>query len=273
MRESRGAVMPARERDRGSVSHEEMLMHPDEYRMMFEQEDKHWWYRGLRVLLKGVLARYVDADAPRPKILDAGCGTGANLKLLESYGDALGVDISEQALAFCRERGISGSRVMQASVTDLPFQNGHFDIAVSFDVICNIVDDVGAFAEIGRVLKPAGIFVVQLPAYQWLWSRHDVAVGHKWRYTARSVREKLSRAGFAIERVTHVNTLFFPFVATRRVLDRRALENGHAIRSEVTPVPRPVNGLLSALYTAETRAAARINLPYGLSVIAVARKK
>jgi SAM-dependent methyltransferase len=250
-----------------------MLMHPDEYRVMFELEDGHWWYRGLRVMLKSMLERYVAADVPRPQILDAGCGTGANLKILESYGHALGVDISEQAIAFCRERGIPDDRVMQASVTELPFRERHFDFAVSFDVICNIVDDVGAFAEIGRVLKPGGIFLVQLPAYQWLWSRHDVAVGHKWRYTAQSVREKLANAGFAIERLTHVNTLFFPFVATRRVLDRRAFGNGHPIRSEVTRLPRPVNGLLSAFYSVEARTAARINLPYGLSIIAVARKK
>jgi SAM-dependent methyltransferase len=250
-----------------------MLMHPDEYRVMFELEDGHWWYRGLRVMLKGMLARYVAADSPRPEILDAGCGTGANLKILESYGHALGVDISEQAIAFCRERGIPDDRVMLASVTELPFRAGHFELAVSFDVICNIVDDVGAFTEIGRVLKPGGIFIVQLPAYQWLWSRHDVAVGHKWRYTARSVREKLGRAGFAIERLTHVNTFFFPFVATRRVLDRRALGNGHAIHSEVTRLPRPVNSFLSAFYTVEARTAARVNLPYGLSIIAVARKK
>jgi SAM-dependent methyltransferase len=250
-----------------------MLMQPDEYRVMFEQEDAHWWYRGLRVLLKGLLARYARQGAHSPVILDAGCGTGANLELLESYGRALGVDISEQAIAFCRARGIPNDQVIQASVTDLPFRDGYFDIAVSFDVICNIVDDVGAFTEIARVLKPDGIFVVQLPAYQWLWSRHDVAVGHKWRYTAHGVREKLARAGFVIERLTHVNTLFFPFVATRRVLDRRALENGNAIRSEVTPLPRAVNGFLSALYTAETRTASRINFPYGLSVIAIARKK
>ena len=249
-----------------------MLMHPDEYRVMFELEDAFWWYRGLRVLLTGLLARYASAGTA-PMILDAGCGTGANLKLLESYGHALGVDISEQAIGFCRARGIPDDRVMQASVTDLPFRDGFFDLAVSFDVICNVVDDVSALAEVGRVLKPRGVFIVQLPAYQWLWSRHDVAVGHKWRYTARSMREKMSQAGFAIERLTHVNTLFFPFVAARRRLDRRALENGHNIRSEVSPLPRPLNSLLSALYTAEMRTASRVDLPYGLSVIAVARKK
>jgi SAM-dependent methyltransferase len=255
------------------MSREEMLMHPDEYRVMFEMEDAFWWYRGLRVLLKNLLARHLRADTRQPMILDAGCGTGANLKLLESYGDARGVDISEQAIAFCRQRGIPAERVMQASVTELPFRDGFFDMAVSFDVICNIVDDVGAFAEIGRVLKPDGIFVAQLPAYRWLWSRHDVAVGHKWRYTARTVREKLSRAGFALERLTHVNTVFFPFVATRRVFDRRALENGHKIRSEVSPLPRPLNGLLSVLYRGEMQTASHIDLPYGLSIVAVARKK
>jgi SAM-dependent methyltransferase len=250
-----------------------MLMHPDEYRVMYEMEDAFWWYRGLRVLLKGLLARHLRADQPKPRILDAGCGTGANLKLLEAYGDTLGVDISEQAIAFCRQRGIAADKVMQASVTELPFRDRLFDLAVSFDVICNIVDDIGAFAEVGRVLKPNGIFVVQLPAYRWLWSRHDVAVGHKWRYTARTVREKLSRAGFAVERLTYVNTLLFPFVATRRVFDRRALENGHKIRSEVSPLPRPLNGLLSILYSGEMRAASRVDLPYGLSIVAVARKK
>ena len=250
-----------------------MLMHPDEYRVMFEMEDAFWWYRGLRVLLQGLIARHTRVGARKPLILDAGCGTGANLKLLEAYGDALGVDISEQALAFCRKRGIPTERVMQASVTELPFRDELFDLAVSFDVICNIVDDIGAFAEVGRVLKPGGVFIVQLPAYRWLWSRHDVAVGHKWRYTGRTVREKLSCAGFALERLTHVNTLFFPFVATRCVFDRRALENGYKIRSEVSPLPRPLNSLLSILYSGEMRTASRVDLPYGLSIVAVARKK
>ncbi len=249
-----------------------MLMRPDEYRVMFELEDAYWWYRGLRVLLKVLLARYVPART-KPMILDAGCGTGANLKLLESYGHVRGVDISDQAIAFCRARGIPGDRVMQASVADLPFRDGLFDLAVSFDVICNIVDDVGALAEVGRVLKPRGVFIVQLPAYQWLWSTHDVAVGHQRRYTARSVREKMARAGFGIERLLYANTGFFPFAAARRLLDRRALENGHAIHSEVAPLPRALNGLLAALYTTEMRIASRVDFPYGLSVIAVARKK
>jgi SAM-dependent methyltransferase len=254
------------------VNREEMLMRPQEYRVMYEQEDRYWWYRGLRVLFKALLAKYAPPPAARPMILDAGCGTGANLKLLESYGHAFGVDLSEQAIEFSRARGISSDRLIQASVTDLPFRDGWFDLVVSFDVICNIVEDVGAFAEIGRVLKPDGILIVQLPAYQWLWSRHDVAVGHKWRYTSRTIREKMARAKFTVERLLHANTVFFPFIAARRVLDRSALANGHAIRSEVQPLPRAVNGVLSVLYTNEMRIASHVDFPYGLSIIAVARK-
>lgn len=254
------------------MNHEEMLMRPAEYRVMYEQEDRYWWYRGLRVLVKALLARYAPPAGARPMILDAGCGTGANLKLLEAHGAAYGVDLSDQAIEFCRARDISSDRLMQASVTDLPFRAAWFDLVVSFDVICNIVDDVGALAEIGRVLKPDGIFIVQLPAYQWLWSRHDVAVGHQWRYTSRSIREKMARTGFTVERLLHANTGFFPFVAARRILDRSALTDGHAIRSEVQPLPRVVNGLLSALYTNEMRIASRVDFPYGLSIIAVARK-
>src|SRR5436853_517263 len=111
----------------------EMHMYPDEYRVMFEIEDDYWWYRGLRVLLHRLLAQYAPANPSRAMILDVGCGTGANVKVLQSYGDAVGVDISEKAIAFCRARGIPPGRAFRASVLDLPFPNSRFDLAISFD--------------------------------------------------------------------------------------------------------------------------------------------
>src|SRR5437868_15219405 len=99
------AVSSAGERDmseRREVSEQAMLMYPDEYRVMFEIEDDYWWYRGLRKLIRALLAQYAPESSSRPMILDVGCGTGANLKLLQSYGNAIGIDISEQALGFCR---------------------------------------------------------------------------------------------------------------------------------------------------------------------------
>lgn len=254
------------------MTHEEM-MYPDEYRVMFELENTHWWYRGLRVLLRALLARYAPMDASRAMILDAGCGTGANLQLLQTYGRAIGVDISEQAIAFCRARGISSERAFVASLTALPFPNQLFDLAVSLDVICNIVDDWAAFAEIARVLKVGGCMIVQMPAYQWLWSAHDVAVGHQRRYDTRELRAKIGRAGLEIERVTHANAMSLPFAGVLRLARRRELNDGRAVHSDLMPLPSFVNVSLGALFTVEMHAVARVDLPVGLSVIAVARKK
>lgn len=242
-------------------------MYPAEYRVMFELEDRYWWYRGVRTLIKAWLDRYAPRDA---RILDGGCGTGANLELLQQYGAAIGVDISDQAIDFCRARGIK--RAFIASLNELSFPNDFFDLAISFEVICNIADDQTTFAEIARVLKPGGRLIVQVPAYQWLWSMHDVAVGHQRRYSARDLRVKLARAGMTIERLTHANALMFPAIAAERLL-RRVFGEGKTIRSDLAPLPRVVNAILSALYAAEMRFVARTDVPFGVSLLALARKQ
>lgn len=246
-----------------------MLMRPDEYRVMFETEDNYWWYRGLRTLVHSVLARY----APRGvAILDAGCGTGANLQMMQSYGRAIGIDLSAQAIEFCRARGIPNDRAFQASLTDLPFCHDLFDLVLSFDVICNIPDDAQALAEIARVLRPGGRLITQLPAYQWLWSTHDVAVGHQRRYSARELRAKVSAAGLAIERMTHTNALFLPLSAANRLFRRGGLANGSVHSDLTTPVPGWINRVLSGIVTAEMQAASRVDFPVGLSVLVIAIK-
>src|SRR5436309_7205316 len=217
------------------MNREAMLMYPDEYRVMFEFEDDYWWYRGLRVLLKRLLAQYGPADQASAMILDVGCGTGGNLRVLQSYGHAIGVDISEQAIAFCRARGIPENQAFLASADELPFANSKFDLAVSFDVICNFADDAPAFSEIARVLKPGAPFIVGLPAYQWLWSVHDVAVGHKRRYNAYDLRQKLSAAGFEMERLSYANTLLLPPIAAVRLLGRRSKGNEQKAHSDLVP--------------------------------------
>jgi SAM-dependent methyltransferase len=246
-----------------------MLMYPDEYRVMFEVEDHYWWYRGMREFLRSLLARYAP---PNAMILDGGCGTGANLQLLQAYGTAIGIDLSDKAIGFSRARGIPAERTLLASLNDLPFRDDYFDLAISFEVICNIPDDAATFKEIARALKPGGRLIVTLPAYQWLWGMHDVAVGHQRRYSARDLREKMSAAGFEIERLTHANMLFFPMIVAER-LTFRAPRDGCDVHSDLTPLPGFVNTALSALFTIEMQVAAQMDLPYGVSLIAVARKR
>lgn len=251
-----------------------MAMLPREYRVMFEFEEDYWWYRGLRVLLTKLLERYAPHDRNAP-VLDAGCGTGANLQLLAQYGDAWGVDIAEQAIRFSRMRSagmprIPAERTLIGSLLEMPFPDHFFQLAISFDVLCNIQDDVRGMMELNRVLAPGAPLILQLPAYRFLWSAHDVAVGHKHRYTARDLTEKLTRAGFRVEFLTYINITLFPLIAAMR-LARRSAANGNA-HSDLVPLPRPINSALTRLFTAEMRAAARLRLPYGLSLLAVARK-
>lgn len=251
------------------MKREEMLMYPAEYRVMFDLEDRYWWYRGVRALLRAWLARYA---SPNAQLLDAGCGTGANLQLLQAYGNARGVDISEQAIEFCLGRDIAPAQLALASVSELPFPNDFFDLAISFEVICNIPDDQRAFSELARVLKPGGRVIIQVPAYQYLWSKHDVAVGHQRRYSARQVRHKLARAGLSIERLTHANALMCPVIATRRVL-QRAFDRTPTVHSDLAPLPRALNTLLSALYLLEMQWVARADLPFGVSLVVLAQKR
>jgi len=247
-----------------------MAMLPREYRVMFEIEENYWWYRGLRVLLQGLLTAYVTADG-NAKILDAGCGTGKNLEILAQHGDAWGVDIAQEAIQYCRLRGIRAERTMVASLLELPFPEKFFDVVFSFDVICNIQHDVAAFREIRRTLKPDGYIITQLPAYRFLWSAHDVAVGHKHRYMARDLRVKLESAGFRVKKLTYLNMTLFPLIALLRFARRPAATEGRA-RSDLAPLPRAVNALLARLFSAEMRAAPHRRFPYGISMLAVARR-
>ncbi len=247
-----------------------MAMRPREYRVMFEIEEDYWWYQGLRALLLELLARYV--PDPHMRILDAGCGTGANLQLLLEHGDAIGVDIAEEAIEFCRARGIPPDHTLLASLLELPFPDNFFELSFSFDVICNIDDDVAAFGELCRVLKPGGRLIAQLPAYRFLWSAHDVAVGHKHRYTAPELARRIERVGLRVERVTYLNALLFPFEVVARLWRRPESANGNA-HSDLVPLPRPVNSALAQLFRAEMRAAPRVRFPYGLSLLVVARKE
>lgn len=247
-----------------------MAMLPHEYRVMFQVEEEYWWYRGLRVLIHELLAQYAARNGTT-KILDAGCGTGKNLQLFLEHGDAWGLDIAKEAIQFCLMRGVPPERALVASLLEIPFPAQFFDLAFSFDVICNIQNDVAAFAEIRRVLNPGGRVIVQLPAYQWLWSAHDVAVGHKHRYTAETLREKITRAGLQVENLKYLNTALFPIIALLRFARRPAARNGHAY-SDLTPLPTPLNNVLTRVFSAEMRGALARDLPYGISLLAIARR-
>ncbi len=246
-------------------------MRPDEYAAMYQVEDHHWWYTGMRRVLDALLRPYLNGRTGRLAILDAGCGTGGNSQYLQRYGRVIGLDAAAEALRFARRR--PGLTLLRGSVDRLPLRDGSFDLVLSNDVLCHLFvqDDVRAVREFARVLRPGGMLYLQLPAFDRLRSRHDAAVFTRHRYTAGEVRRVLQAAGLRVRRVTYANALLFPAAAAWRIVQKAAAARADE-RSDVRPVPGPLNAGLRAALSWEAPVLARWNLPFGLSVIGVAQK-
>ena len=240
-----------------------------EYQTLSNFEDQYWWYLGLRQLVFKSLNQYAP-QAHASRLLDAGCGTGGLLSRCEE-GASFGLDFSSDALQFCRGKNIS--RIAQASITDIPFKADSFHCAVSLDVLCNIKDGRKALGELFRVLKPKGILILNLPAYECLKSKHDRAVHIDHRYRRGALVRELKQAGFQIELATYRNTILFPLLGLKRFADKLFLgkENGMP-SSDLTPLLSPVNQFLTGILSLENYFLPRIIFPFGLSVFCVARK-
>jgi ubiquinone/menaquinone biosynthesis C-methylase UbiE len=241
---------------------------------MFHLEDEYWWYVGMRriadVLLKRDLVNGKDGPGPSLKILDAGAGTGGSLHLLERYGEVTAFDFAPQAAEMYAKR--QKGRIAVASIDAIPFADNSFDLVTSFDVVCQLSEEQErqAFSELRRVLKPGGGLMVRVPAFQFLHGPHDVVLHTRHRYSAPEMASKLRGAGFRPLTTTYANMILFPVALVRR-LASKLLRSG-AEDSDVRPVPRPINKLFETILSAEAGLVSKTRLPFGLSVVAVARK-
>jgi SAM-dependent methyltransferase len=194
-------------------------MEREQYELMAREEGRHWWYVGMRRVSAGLLDRYGPSGG-RLEVLDAGCGSGGTTAYLGRYGRVTGVDLAAEATALARRRGVG--RVMRGSVSELPFRSGSFDLATSFDVLYHlgVADDEAALSELHRVLRPDGVLLIRLPAYDRIRGSHDRAVHTRHRYTREELGWKLARAGFRVEHATYANSLLLPVAELKRLLER-----------------------------------------------------
>ena len=246
-------------------------MEPVEYEVMAAVEGRHWWYSGMRALsaawLDGVYGERRDL-----RILDAGCGTGGNGEFLRRYGWVAGIDIAREALRLGRDR--LPERIAGASVVDLPFGDSTFDLVTSFDVLYHraVIDEQAALGETRRVLRPGGRCLIRVPAYQWLYAKHDRAVHTRRRYTAGEVRAAVVEAGFEVEHISYINSLLFPAVLIQRLLEPFAGHADEAVSDLLLPGPL-ANGLLRSALRGEAAWLGRGgSFAWGLSVLCLARK-
>lgn len=242
-------------------------MEKEQYHILYRLEETHWWYLGMRHMVDSLLQRYMDSSRPL-RILDAGCGTGGMVKHLQQYGSVAGLDISDEALELCRHRDLS--QLARASVERLPFVDESFDLLTSFDVLYHkaVVNDRLALGEFYRVLKPGGLLLLRVPAYDWLRGAHDVAVHTRHRYSHRELERKLHSAGFRLQKLTHANAVLFPIAAAKRLVEG----TDHSWHMDLELPPAPINRALEGILFLESALLPKVSLPWGLSLVAVAAK-
>jgi ubiquinone/menaquinone biosynthesis C-methylase UbiE len=246
-------------------------MYESEYIRNYETEMTHWWFLGIRQIYERQLAKIV-RGMERLEILDLGCGTGGNYELLAKLGEATNLDNSYKALTFCRERGLQN--LVHGSCTELPFKRATFDLVTMLGLLEHVEEDSQAAEEAYRVCREEGHLLLLTSAYQFLWSSHDVANEHKRRYSARELFLKIEAAGFEVTWLTYVNFFLFPFILLFRLVERGvSMVYKREVKRDLSTPPGPINTFLTWLLGLESRFVTRWRLPFGVSLICVARKK
>ena len=235
-------------------------------------EQRHFWFRGFRAFVRPLVADAV-AGRASPRILDCGCGTGANLVLLSEFGRAFGFDMSWEGLQFAR--GYGQSRIAHASITHMPFPDASFDLVTAFDVLYSLSEEQEAEAviEIFRVLRPGGALVINVAALSVLRGRHAVFGSELRRSTRRRLRAVLSRHGFDVVRLTYTNFVLFPLMLAVRTVQRAmGLDTPEESGVDITVPPFPLNETLTTLLRLEAHALRWVDMPIGSSLLCVARR-
>ncbi|MBI4436815.1 MAG: methyltransferase domain-containing protein [Candidatus Omnitrophica bacterium] len=246
-------------------------MEKEGYRQHFDLEESFWWFLGRRRALQTFLRPTVNgkekSEAKRLSILDAGCGTGGMFQLFEAFGEVWGLDLSSEALHYCQRRNLTG-RLIQGSALHLPFPEKQFDIVSACDLLSHggIKDDLEALKELHRVCKRNGHLLLTDSAFECLKSSHDRFLYGVRRYTARSLKRKIEESGFSIKRISYMNMTLFPLIYIWRRLRR------NSTGSDLKPIPSPLNRCLTWLFSSEAPLLKQWNLPFGTSLICLAKK-
>jgi SAM-dependent methyltransferase len=232
----------------------------------------HWWFRGRRAVFAQLLGAHLGQTRVR-RALDVGCGAGSFVPVLRRFSDEVhGIDVALPDAPFAA----LGSRA-RASADRLPFADESFDLVCLFDVLEHLDDDKRALCEAFRVLRPGGLLVASVPAYAWMYANNDRIAGHRRRYVRRGLRLLAARARLRVERLTHVNVALFPLIApcvlALKGLERLRLFGRDPRHTNLSlPLPAWAHGLLERAFRAELALSSRFDLPFGHSLLLIARR-
>jgi len=246
-------------------------MEKDEYRKHFELEKDFWWFGGKRAMIRSVITSQLPSDYGG-RMLDIGCGTGFNLIFFQDYFDGYGGDLSGDALFYAKKRNLG--KLVQNDARHLPFKDGSFAFVSLLDVLYHkrIENDVSVLREVHRVLIDGGFLLITDSAFKFLQSRHDIALHARERYTIKTLKERLGEGGFIVKKISYFNFFLFPGIALVRRIQRRDSSQSLSPQSNLKAANPLLNFLLLALLRIEAFLVKRIRLPWGSSIICLAKK-
>jgi SAM-dependent methyltransferase len=233
---------------------------------MAELDQVHWWFEARRRILSAVVRRFVRPPA-RARVLEVGCGTGHNLAMLGQFGRLDACELDDAARSLASQR--LGRAVRKVRLPDLSaFKPSSYDLIALLDVLEHVPNEGESVTAIRGLLKPGGALLLTVPANKWMWSAHDVAHHHFRRYSRGQLAAVLKQAGFEIQTLSFFNTLLFPLIAAARIA-AKAL--GKEAADDSLP-SGPVNAVLQRLFGLEAGLVGRVPMPFGVSLVAVARR-
>lgn len=245
-------------------------METKEYHTNFLLEDSYWWFSGRRKIVGEILKTWIQKKS-FARILDAGCGTGKMVEFLNGFGACAGLELHSEGIEFCKQRKLE--RIVQGNIARLPFREHSITLVSCFDVLYHKeVDESLALAEVSRVCAPNGFIVITDAAFEFLRSEHDASVHGVRRYTKRTLSAAVERAGFQVIRISYWNFFLFPVVALIRLIKNRLPKKGGRPVSDLQQLPKIVNTALYWIVCIEAYLMRFMSLPFGTSIVLIAKK-
>ena len=244
-------------------------MEQHEYDDLARREHFYFWNIGRREILKEALLRHL-VPSSECRVFDVGCGPGGNILILKEFGRVSGLDVSDDAFRFARNRGFEN--LIKAGAEAMPVEDQSFDLVSSLDVFEHVKDDERAIRECFRILKNGGHLLVTVPAHRWLWSRHDEFQHHFRRYAKKDLISKLRRAGFRVLEESHFVTPAVPINFVRKIVDKIFPPRGQILKSYDIEFPQSLNRILLFILRCEKFLIRFISIPFGSSFMVIAKK-
>ncbi|MFQ5930479.1 MAG: class I SAM-dependent methyltransferase [Acidobacteriota bacterium] len=238
------------------------------YEQFYELEKAHFW----RIAKRRLVIEWIEVHAPQRsslRFLDIGGACSVLPSELKRLGKVIVIEPDKQTVAFAKE-------TLQIDIREgwlpdnLPVE-GLFDVVTLLDCLEHLDEDEAALKAIWRLLQPGGVLICTVPALKWLWSDHDVSLGHRRRYLRTELAKLLTNAGFTIRRLSYHTSMLLPFLSVQRLMSR-FIPNPDPQEYRIRVPPAPINSLFGAVMSMERFLLRHINLPVGSSLVAVCSK-